>query len=214
MASKAEILAKKIFRSKNIKAIKNIGSGFEKRYKVAVFVPPDKTDELLNAMASAGAGVIGNYSLCSFRTRGTGTFLGSDDSNPSVGIKGEFQTAEEDRLEMICGKKNIEKVIDKLYEVHPYDEPAFDIYEVLSKRRKTDEDIISVTFKKKTSVKDLMKVINPEIVLSNIPAKLKRIKIGKSIIDCSGNEEIKRGNEKSKILYIKKNNNRIKAYLT
>jgi hypothetical protein len=121
MSSEAEILARKIFRTKFIKSIKKFKPGLEKKYKIIVFVPLNMTDELMYAMASAGAGIIGNYTFCSFRTRGTGTFMGNADSNPSIGAKERFETAEEEKLEMICNKEVIEQVIDKLYEVHPDD---------------------------------------------------------------------------------------------
>ncbi|HEY3250101.1 MAG TPA: hypothetical protein VGK25_03180, partial [Ignavibacteria bacterium] len=67
MASKAEKLAKKILGAKNIKSINGNNDSFTKRYKIVVFVPLEKTDVLTFAMASAGAGVIGNYGVCSFR---------------------------------------------------------------------------------------------------------------------------------------------------
>ena len=214
MYIKAKKLAKKIFGSKNIKSIENNTMGFEKRYKIVVFVPQEKTDDLIFAMASAGAGEIGNYKLCSFRTIGTGTFMGNENSDPLIGIRGEFEKADEIRLEMICDEQNINHVIEKLYSVHPYDEPAFEIYTVLTRNRKQNNEIVSVLLKKKLSVKRLMKMINPQIDTSYIPGKLMKIKVGKSIVDCSENEEINIEEHKEKLLYIKKYNNNIKAYLT
>lgn len=214
MPSKAEILAKKIFGLKKIKKLKQPGKGFEKRYKVVVFVPPVKTEEMVYAMSSAGAGTIGNYSLCSFRTQGTGTFFGNADTNPFVGVRDKFETADEDRLEMICSKENIKKVIDKIYEIHPYEEPAFEIYEVLTKSKHKSGDVVSVTLKKKTSVKSLLKLVSPEINLSNVPAVMKKIKVRKCLVDCSDCDELISENIGTKILYINEKNNKIKAYLT
>jgi len=187
MASKAEKLAKKIFGSKFTKPGKNGKGKFNKKYKIVVFVPLEKTDELTFAMASAGAGEIGNYSVCSFRMKGVGSFMGNKNSNPKVGTKSKFEMTEEIRLEMICGKKNIDDVVDKIYEIHPYDEPAFEIYEVLT-RVKTNKEIISFTLKKKISTKAILKKINPRIDGGIIAPKLKKLKISNCIVDCSGRE--------------------------
>ncbi|HJY64970.1 MAG TPA: hypothetical protein VJ455_12495 [Ignavibacteria bacterium] len=214
MASKAEKLAKKIFGPKFIKSRKKRGgSNLVKKYKVVVFVPHEKTDELAFAMASAGAGEIGNYSVCSFRMKGVGTFMGNESSNPAHGAKRKFEMTEEIRLEMICDKKNIDDVVDKIYEVHPYDEPAFEIYDVLTKEKTRSGEIISFQLKKKIPAKELLKKINPELDPGSLPAGLKKIKIRSCIIDCSGREnnfvrEITPGT-----LYITKNKKQIKAYI-
>ncbi len=109
---------------------------YNKKHKIIVFVPLKNADELTFAMASAGAGIIGNYTVCSFRVTGIGTFLGGEGSNPKAGKRGRFEMAEEVRIEMLCDKKNLDKAIDKIYEVHPYEEPAYEIYKV-SVRAKT-----------------------------------------------------------------------------
>jgi hypothetical protein len=57
-------------------------------------------------------------------------------------------------------------------------------------------------------------MINPRIDTSYIPGKLMKIKVGKSIVDCSENKEISIDERKENLLYIKKYNNNIKAYLT
>ena len=120
---------------------------------------------------------------------------------------------EEIRLEMICDKKNIDDVVDKIYEVHPYDEPAFEIYDVLTKEKTRSGEIISFQLKKKIPAKELLKKINPELDPGSLPAGLKKIKIRSCIIDCSGREnnfvrEITPGT-----LYITKNKKQIKAYI-
>ena len=69
--------------------------------KLIVFVPQNETDVLLQALSKAGAGNIGNYSECSFRVSGTGTFKPSEKANPVVGSSGQLETVEEHRLEVI-----------------------------------------------------------------------------------------------------------------
>jgi len=98
------------------------------RVKIAVFCPKDHTDRVRTAMGAKGAGVIGEYELCSFSAPGTGTFRGSEAASPFVGEAGRFERAEEDRLEMICPQARFTDVITAMVRAHPYEEPAYDIY--------------------------------------------------------------------------------------
>jgi len=98
--------------------------------KLVVFVPPDAADKLATALFAAGAGRIGNYSCCSFRSPGTGTFFGQTRSNPAVGRAGQLERVDELRLETVVSKDRIEAVVRALRSVHPYEEPAFDLVEL------------------------------------------------------------------------------------
>jgi len=96
--------------------------------KIAVFVPEQSVSKLLDAMATAGAGIIGEYSHCSFQINGHGTFLGSERSHPAVGAKGKLESANEVRLEMILPRTKVPAVTVALKSAHPYEEVAYDIY--------------------------------------------------------------------------------------
>jgi dinuclear metal center YbgI/SA1388 family protein len=96
--------------------------------KVAVFVPDSDLSKVSDAMFAAGAGVIGQYSQCSYRLHGTGTFFGSDASNPTVGMKGQREEVAEWRLEVVCPEDRVEAVVAALRAAHSYEEPAFDVY--------------------------------------------------------------------------------------
>lgn len=96
--------------------------------KIVVFVPADHVDRVAEAMSSAGAGVIGEYSSCSFRLSGTGTFRGSFRSHPVVGKAGRLETVEEVRLEMIAPRARVSAIVAEMKQVHPYEEVAYDIY--------------------------------------------------------------------------------------
>lgn len=95
--------------------------------KLITFVPHAHVDAVAMAMGAAGAGRIGDYSQCSFRTPGTGTFLGGESANPAIGKKGTLESVEEIRLEMVVPTRRLPKVVDALRSTHPYEEPAFDI---------------------------------------------------------------------------------------
>ena len=97
-------------------------------HKVVTFCPIDAADALRKAMATSGAGRVGNYELCSFEIRGQGTFRGRDGTNPAVGQAGRFETVDEVRLEMVCPESALGLVIAALREFHPYEEPPIEIY--------------------------------------------------------------------------------------
>lgn len=99
--------------------------------KFVVFVPASARDSIAKAMFDAGAGRIGNYSGCSFRVSGTGSFFGEEGTVPVVGKKGQMEEVSEERLEMICPKKDLKKVTSAMLSAHPYEEPAYDIFPLI-----------------------------------------------------------------------------------
>jgi hypothetical protein len=100
-----------------------------KTYKLITFVPIADTDKVLKALGDAGAGAIGNYTYCSFVSRGQGRFLPGTDANPAIGVVGQIEVVEEDKIETVCSEDKIKDVIEALKEVHPYEEVAYDLLE-------------------------------------------------------------------------------------
>ena len=100
--------------------------------KIAVFVPVSHADKVSGALAEAGAGRIGNYDSCSFSVKGVGRFRGLDGSKPFIGKVGEIEKVEEERIETICPTEKLDEVLAAVKEVHPYEEPAIDIYPLLN----------------------------------------------------------------------------------
>ena len=98
------------------------------RVKLVTFVPPEATAKVLDAIAGAGGGVIGEYSHCSFRVRGTGTFLPSERARPAVGERGELNETEEDRLEVVIPQERFREAVEAMVDAHPYEEVAYDVY--------------------------------------------------------------------------------------
>jgi dinuclear metal center YbgI/SA1388 family protein len=100
----------------------------ERRCKVVVFVPDSDLQKVSDAMFAAGAGVIGQYEQCSFRIAGTGTFFGTESTNPTVGTKGRREDVSEWRLEVVCPEAILPGVLTAMRSAHSYEEPAFDVY--------------------------------------------------------------------------------------
>jgi dinuclear metal center YbgI/SA1388 family protein len=95
--------------------------------KLVTFVPEKDVERVSKALFEAGAGHIGNYSCCSFRGSGMGTFFGHEGTNPTVGQPGRLETVPEIRLETILPKGRTDAVLQALRQTHPYEEPAFDL---------------------------------------------------------------------------------------
>lgn len=101
------------------------------KVKIIVTVPQKNVNEVRNAICESGAGIIGNYSYCSMSTKCIGTFKPNYKANPYIGENNKLEFVEEEKLEVICDINNVKKVISKLREVHPYEEPAIDIVPLL-----------------------------------------------------------------------------------
>jgi dinuclear metal center YbgI/SA1388 family protein len=98
--------------------------------KLVVFVPEENADGVADALAGAGAGVIGDYTRCTFRTPGTGTFLPGEGTDPYLGERGRLEKAREIRLETVVPAFAARRAADAATAAHPYEEVALDVYPV------------------------------------------------------------------------------------
>ena len=117
-------LAKRI----GLEDIKVLQQGDTKLYKFVVFVPIGHEAVVRDAMGEAGAGWLGAYSHCSFMTEGTGSFKPLAGANPYIGKQGQLEEVSEYRIESIVPETKLRGLVNKVLEVHPYEEVAYDIY--------------------------------------------------------------------------------------
>lgn len=96
--------------------------------KIVVFVPEKNADGVRIAMSNAGAGKIGNYTHCSFSSKGLGRFKPEEGAHPAIGEVGKTEAVEEERIEMVCERSLVSRVIQAMKAVHPYEEVAVDVY--------------------------------------------------------------------------------------
>ena len=96
-------------------------------YHLTTYVPEKHKEELLNALHQAGAGSIGNYSLCSFSTKGYGQFYGNKNSSPAIGEKESLTHVEEIKISLVVPKHAKHEVIDTLKKNHPYESVAYEL---------------------------------------------------------------------------------------
>ena len=101
------------------------------RVKLVWFVPQDALDVTRNAVFAAGAGRIGDYERCSWYAAGTGTFVGGEGTDPTLGEAGREEHVPELRVETVVPADRLERVVTALVAAHPYEEPAYDVYTLL-----------------------------------------------------------------------------------
>ena len=98
--------------------------------KLVIFVPEENVDAVAGALSEAGAGIIGEYTHCTFRTPGTGTFLGGEATDPYLGEKGQLERVEEVRLETVVPAHAAGRAAAAASAAHPYEEVALDLYPI------------------------------------------------------------------------------------
>jgi len=174
-------LAERI-KLKKIRFLKNLS---ENQVKLAVFVPISHINKVAEAIHNSGGGIIGEYSHCSFRTKGTGTFKGSDESNPVIGNKGVVEFVEEVKFEVLVDEWNLNQVIRAMKKTHQYEEVAYDIFPL--KNYNANYGIGAIGELKDTvSTNDFLRLVSTKLKTSTLRythSKKKRIK---SVAVCGG----------------------------
>lgn len=174
-------LASKL-KLKNVKFLQNLTSN---QYKLNVFIPEENCDEVAEAIFNAGGGVIGEYTKCSFRTKGNGTFKGSLNSNPSKGNPGEFKITDEVKLEILTDKWKIKRILEKISEVHPYEEIAYDIMPVNNLNVNFGAGVYG-ELDKELSVLDFMEYISENMNIRNFRFSKGKSEFIKKVALCGG----------------------------
>ncbi|KAF9047524.1 GTP cyclohydrolase 1 type 2/Nif3 [Panaeolus papilionaceus] len=107
------------------------------RFKLIFFAPRDSTKRILDHLFQSfpqEVGKIGDYERCAFVTRGTGQFQPVNGANPTIGQTGQLEYVEEDKVEVVVNDKGqqeeIKNAIQELKNAHPYEEPAYEVYQM------------------------------------------------------------------------------------
>jgi dinuclear metal center YbgI/SA1388 family protein len=98
--------------------------------KLVTYVPVDDAERVLDALAAAGAGTVGDYTRCGYLGQGVGTFTPGPSTNPTIGAPGVVEHVSETRVETVLPRRLRGAVIAALVATHPYEEPAYDITEL------------------------------------------------------------------------------------
>jgi dinuclear metal center YbgI/SA1388 family protein len=98
--------------------------------KLVTYTTHENADKVRNAILQTGAGTIGNYDNCSYNSNGFSTYRGNQNSNPTIGTKGELTTTNETKIEVTFEKHLESKILKALFDNHIYEEVAYEIYDL------------------------------------------------------------------------------------
>jgi len=116
-----------------IKKLAPLQGSSEKIFKFAVYVPIQHANKISRAIFEAGAGKIGKYTETSFNIEGKGTFKPTEGTNPFIGKIGKRENVEEIKIETVVAERDLDSVVQVMKDNHPYEEPAYDVYELKTK---------------------------------------------------------------------------------
>jgi len=126
--------------------------------QLSVFVPTAYKEQLLTALFDAGAGSIGNYSECSFSVAGEGSFKAMDGSRPFVGNHGERHLEAEEKIDVIFPVWKKAGIVQAMKLQHPYEEVAYNIYNLDNVYSETGSGIIGELTEKMNETQFLQKI--------------------------------------------------------
>ncbi|MBL7931097.1 MAG: Nif3-like dinuclear metal center hexameric protein [Bacteroidia bacterium] len=153
--------------------------------KLVTYVPESLRQLVSDALVASGAGHIGNYDHCSFYTEGTGTFRGNDNTKPFLGKPGELSHEKEQRLETDFDAACESNVISALLKAHPYEEVAYDIYNISNKHQGIGSGMVG-EFEKEISEEHFLNLVKSTFKVPVIKHTKKTGKMIKKIAVCGG----------------------------
>ncbi len=136
--------------------------------KLTTFIPKKHTENVLAKLHESGAGMIGNYKNCSFRTEGIGAFLPAGEANPTIGKIGALEKVNEDRIEVLFPRHLKSKILSALFDAHPYEEVAYYVHDLANKNNEVGSGMIGELQNPIKSTEFLMQIKN------NLSAKVIR----------------------------------------
>lgn len=169
----------------NLQHVRILDPQKNKLLKLVVFVPHSHADLVRNALFNAGAGNIGNYDSCSYNLRGEGTFRAQQNTNPFVGEKGELHNEPETRIEVIVPSYKQSEVERALIAVHPYEEPAYDFYNLENAWKQAGSGIVG-TLPEEMDEEDFLYLLKDTFNLKTILYSAVRGATIRDVAICSG----------------------------
>lgn len=185
----------------NVKGL--IKSKTDPVYKVQVFVPETHKDQIVDKIAELGGGWIGNYSDCTFSSRGVGTFKAHEGTNPFIGKINEREYVNEVKIETVITQKKLVPLIQGVEAAHPYEEVAMEAFILDNPERYFYIGRIG-TLKQEMTLKDFLnqlKKITSEASIKysgNLDEKIKTV----AVCTGSGTDFIKTVSDTSADIYI------------
>jgi hypothetical protein len=102
-------------------------------YKLTFYVPASHLEPVKTALFEIGAGRFKRYDQCCWQILGEGQFRPLQGSQPFLGQTDRLEKTAEYKVEMVCEEHLIKAALQALLNTHPYEEPAYEIYKMLTK---------------------------------------------------------------------------------
>ncbi|HEY1024450.1 MAG TPA: Nif3-like dinuclear metal center hexameric protein [Sphingobacteriaceae bacterium] len=153
--------------------------------KLVTFCPASHAEKVREALFTAGAGGIGNYSECSFNTEGIGTFTAGEGADPYAGAIGARHQEAEVRIETIYPANLERRVLTALQQAHPYEEVAYDLYPISNSYRSVGSGMVG-TLEEEADEMDFLKRVKRELEASVVRHTALRGKKVKRVAVCGG----------------------------
>ncbi len=153
--------------------------------KLVTFCPVNDAEKVKDALFNTGAGNIGNYTECSFNLVGEGQYRGNEASNPVKGEKGKLHTENELRIEVIFENYRQNQIISALLAAHPYEEVAYDIYDLVNKDSRVGSGMVGELTESQNE-KDFLVDLKKKMKASSIRHTVLLGKKVKKIAICGG----------------------------
>jgi len=101
-------------------------------YKLNFFIPEAHLESVKAALFEKGAGQYNAYDQCCWQIPGEGQFRPLPTSHAYSGKVGQLEKRVEYKVEMICSDALIKEIVQTLLSIHPYEEPAYEVYKILT----------------------------------------------------------------------------------
>ena len=153
--------------------------------KLAVFAPESHIEKISDAIFKAGGGIIGDYSKCSSQSKVNGTFEGNSETNPTIGVRNNFEKVKEIKLEVLVNSWKLNSIIDAMKKAHPYEEPAYDVFVLKNENVNFGAGAVG-NFAKSMTTSDFLKLIKTNLKTDSFRYTIgKKSKI-KKVAVCGG----------------------------
>lgn len=177
-------------RLENIKPLiplsKLRGVELQENYKLVVYTPVDHIKAVKDAISEAGGATIGEYDYCFFESEGHGYFRGSENTDPFIGKKGQIEKVKEVKIETIVPKWNLRKVLNAVYNSHPYEEPAIDVFKIENESGNFGIGAVG-ELKEEMSIEDFADVVKTSLNTKSLRvAKCDKVTKIKKVAVCGG----------------------------
>lgn len=101
-------------------------------YKLCFFIPESHIEQVKTALFNEGAGRTNQYDQWCWQVLGEGQFRPLENSHPFLGARNKLEKVAEYKVEMVCADNVIVNVVKELIEVHPYQQPAYEIVRIMT----------------------------------------------------------------------------------